>query len=183
MLIGHVPTSTYVTGLRKQGMWAHDFYLLFQSFWTHNFLSQHSMKMKISALSRILFGIMIDADYRMKIFYFITEIWPLEGHSVVCARMPCFCRPGHKWSVLHVCMCVCVWYLFVCMYISTVLSSCNLTLSRNLLYQWQCVFNIHKLQIYTQATCVSYVSCTVQYTVGHSLMLCTCHLAGMRCSC
>ena len=61
------PTNSFIQkeypnmwpGLRKQGMWAHDFCLLFQSFWTHNFLSQHSMAMTISAVSKNLFGIMM----------------------------------------------------------------------------------------------------------------------------
>ena len=43
--------------LRKQGMWAHDICLPFQSFWTHNFLSQHAMSMKFSALSTNVLGI------------------------------------------------------------------------------------------------------------------------------
>ena len=65
----------------KQGMWAHDFCLLFQSFRTHNFLSQHYMVMTISALTTNLLGIMMNEHILFQ--------------GVVCTHMPCLCRPGH----------------------------------------------------------------------------------------
>jgi len=84
-------------GLQKQGMWVHDFVYVFNlsELISHNFLSQNTMAMKFSALSRNLFGISYDTGYRMKIFCSRTETWPLEKQDVVCAHVPCFCRPGH----------------------------------------------------------------------------------------
>ena len=73
-------------GLRKQGMWAHDFCLLFQTSLIHNFLYQYAMAMKCLALSMHLIGFMMQ----------VTEC----KYCVVCAHMPCFRRPGHKYIVL-----------------------------------------------------------------------------------
>ena len=37
----------------------------------------------------------------MQIIRSSTEISPVKCRDVVCAHMPCFCRPGHIYIVLH----------------------------------------------------------------------------------
>ena len=46
-------------GLRKQGMWAHDFRPFFQFFWDHNFVLQNGVGMKFLTLNKNLVGIMM----------------------------------------------------------------------------------------------------------------------------
>ena len=49
-------------GLRKQGMWAHDIFLIFHTSLTHNVLHHYAMAMKFLAISKHLIGFMMQVS-------------------------------------------------------------------------------------------------------------------------
>ena len=86
--------TVYVTGPVKTGFVGIWNCLLFKIFMADNFFMMISCGPDIYN-TYYIFNWLFSKSYRMQIFGFTAELWPVMWWGVVCAHMPCFRRPGH----------------------------------------------------------------------------------------